>query len=295
MISLCEYIKHSDNIQITYKEYLSFFEDTLLYESVKRKDGVLKGLDYLGFGRYGKDGVVMYVSRDGKLEKVEGDEDATDRTKEEKASMKSISKKLNNHIDEITETLKVSKDEVIHAFKQKKTFNFLKSVGWSIEKAAEAASKGFKTFNVALKGTFEELGKTGTFKKLQKGAMKVDEVMDKHPVLKKVGGVAVAGFLIYQWNNMAFSGDFDDDFDVTKIGEALTGNYNIADVFASPSGLKGLAQLAVGVGVGATFPWAKIGPATLKTAMLYTGAKQAGNSALAKKAFSALKAAINTK
>lgn len=282
--------------RITYEHYCSILDGA---RTIDLNEGIgdiarSKGLEYFGFGRWGKNGEVKYTSKDGKLVQFEpaddGSPDSTDKDDED-ASVAHVAKKLQKHVESIASDLKVSKDSVVEAFKQPTAFKFMKSIGFGIKKAGDAALKGLQTLNVGMKATFEEMHKTGALKKIESGAMKLDEVLNKYPAVKKIGGAAIAGFLIYQWQNMAFSGDLDDDYDVTSISSALAGDYSIKDVFASPQGLKNLTQLAVGIATGVTFPWGKIGPTTLMAAALYTGAKKAGNSELAKKALEKFKAA----
>lgn len=257
-------------------------------------DARRRGLEYQGFGRWGNDGEVKFKSDNGKLIPFTPSDDhkqISNVPEKEKASLDNISQKLKSHVDNISNDLSASRDSVVAAFKQPTAYRFMKSIGFGLEKAGQAALKGLQTLNVVMKSTFEELHKTGVLKKLENGAIKVDDVLNRYPTMKKIGGVAIAGFLVYQWQHMAFSGDLDDDFDISSIASAMAGSYTIKDVFASPQGLKGLTQLATGIATGVTFPWGKIGPATLAMAALYTGAKQAGNTTLAKKAMEKFKAA----
>jgi hypothetical protein len=280
---------------MTYEVYCSILDGkkvTSLHEGVSDL-AKRKGLEYLGFGRWGKNGEVKFKSKDDKLVPyvaTDNDSDGNkDKSDAEKVNLVNVVKKLKQHVNDIASDLKVSKESIADAFKQPTTFKFMKSIGFGLKKAGEAALKGVQTLNVGMKATFEEMHKSGVLKKLESGAIKIDDALNKYPTLKKIGGAAVAGFLIYQWQNMSFSGDLDDDFDVSSITAALAGDYTIKDVFTSPQGMKGLVQLATGIATGVTFPWGKIGPATLTAAALYTGAKKAGNTDLAKRAMDMLK------
>jgi hypothetical protein len=296
--SFKQYINEEKDIDyvienMTYEVYCSILdgnEVTSLHEGVSDL-AKSKGLEYLGFGRWGKNGEVNFKSKDGKLiPYVAGDsDDGKDKSNTEKANLGNVAVKLKQHVNDIAKDLEVSKESIVDAFKQPTTYKFMKSIGFGLKKAGDAALKGVQTLNVGMKATFEEMFKTDTLKKLESGAIKIDDALNKYPALKRVGGAAVAGFLIYQWQHMSFSGDLDDDFDVTSIGAALAGDYSIRDVFASPQGMKGLVQLATGIATGVTFPWGKIGPATLTAAALYTGAKKSGNANLAKKAMGMVK------
>lgn len=139
---------------------------------------------------------------------------------------------------------------------------------------ADATTHVLAFANNAARSAFTEIAKTKAVKKLQSGLLTVDKFLDKHPVIKKMTGPMVAGALCYQWMNMAFSGDFDDDFDVSAIGNAMSGEYSVHDLLSSSSGLKSMAQLALGVDTGglASFPWHA--SLNIGFAALYTGAKK---------------------
>ena len=78
----------------------------------------------------------------------------------------------------------------------------------------------------------------------------------KHPKVKTVAGLVVAGFLIYQWTQMvSFTGDIEFDFDQSLLFSAIQGNYSLADVFASADGIHMLMFIATGVLTGISFPW----------------------------------------
>ena len=279
------------NTHLTLEIYQSLLEDIDVENLEEESVGELakkQGLDYFGFGRYGKDETITHISDKGKLKKVEP-RPANDKNEDEKIQIKNVAKKLKSHAETLSKDLGATTEEIKKAFKQKDAYSFMKQIGFGFNNAATLALDTMKTFNVGLKSIFEEIHKSKILKKVEVGAIKVDEFLDKYPPLKKIGGVAVAGFLIYQWQNMAFSGDFDDDFDVSTIGAALTGSYSVKDVFSSPQGLKNLTQLTAGIVAGVTFPWGKVLPATLRLAVLYTGAKKLKNKELMEKIKAKLK------
>lgn len=198
-------------------------------------------------------------------------------------------------LNEISKVLREPKADIMQALNEPTTKHMLNAAGGSIKALSKAALEVLKVPNTALGKTFEELHKTNAFKKLQNGTIKVDAFLKKHPNIKKIGGGLMAGAMIYQWLNMSFSGDFDDDFNIGHIGEALMGNYSVEAFVASPSGAKALAQLAAGIATGgvASFPWAS--GMNITFAAIYTAAKKNGDKDLMKKAQQLIRKSFNKK
>lgn len=195
--------------------------------------------------------------------------------KETGPSIKNIKLDIQTELTALSKHLNVSSRDIQVAVLQRDVKAVLSH---GISALADATTSVLSFANNIALSTFEELAKTATIKKLQSGVITVDRFLDKHPVLKKMTGPLVAGALCYQWMNMAFSGDFDDDFDVSSIGSAMAGEYSVHDLLSSPSGLKSMAQLAIGVVSGgvASFPWsAKL---NIGFAAVYTGAKKLKSS-----------------
>ena len=157
----------------------------------------------------------------------------------------SIAKKT---MGEIVDTTKLDVKDIIKAFKNKEVFNVLKKFGFSIKKIFGAYSKALKLINGGLGKVFKKLHNSKVFQKIHDGTMKVDEVLKEYPILKKIGGVAVAGLLVWIWLNMSFTGvSLDFDINQGAVLDALSGNYSLADLFSSPDGLKTLSFLALGL------------------------------------------------
>lgn len=195
-------------------------------------------------------------------------------------SIRRILDKLMDNFKSIADDLKVSYDTIKDVFKKPEFFKVLKAFGFSIKRMAAAAMKAVKSLNIILLDVFEQMHENGDFNILVSGGKKADYFLNKYPRLKRVTGPMVAGFLIYQWQNMSFSGDFENDFNVSNIANAMSGRFSIEDVFASPNGLKALAQLGTGLALGISFPWGAILPATIYLAFLYTGANRVRDPAL---------------
>lgn len=188
----------------------------------------------------------------------------------------------------IAEEFRVPLSDIAKAFRSKDLFLLLKGVGFSLSALVNALTKFTSLLPQGLTALFKVLTKNRVFQALQDGAMSVDEFLDSHPILRKLAGPALAGFLLWIWLNMSFVGDFSSDFDVTLILDALKGRFSVRDLFVSPQGLAMLALLFSGVSTGAGVAWLGSSAYNLMLAFLYTGAKKARDSGLAAK----IKAAI---
>jgi hypothetical protein len=274
-----------DNIESIVENAIDDF-DYCLFEATK---GLPDGAQIV-FGKVIKDGNQIGIVKDQTFVPLDSERDGKN-VDQSKASVKNVFRRLKHEAISIAADLGASKEEVANAFKQKDVKSALGKVGYSLKKAGDAVSKTVGVINTALSQSFQEIEKAGGLKKLKAGTQKVDEFLDKHPVVKKMAGPLVAGALLYQWNNMSFSGDFNDDFDITSMINATVGDYAISDLVSSSSGAKALTQLIVGLATGkvlssaVSFPW-KLG---IQAAIVYTGAKKAGQSDLVKKAMQKIK------
>lgn len=68
-------------------------------------------------------------------------------------------------------------------------------------------------------------------------------------------GPVIAGVLVLIWLNMAFTGDFDYDFDMEAIKKALIGEFSLQDLFFSDEGKRLLMLLVTGKVLNLGFPW----------------------------------------
>ena len=100
----------------------------------------------------------------------------------------------------------------------------------------------------------------------------IDGLLEKFPVIKKMGGPVVAAILLLVWMNMSFTGDWHSDMNMAPILKAFTGDYNLTELFLSDAGIEMLALLGLGMTVGLSFPWLQ-GLSTTKkvvAAFIYT-------------------------
>lgn len=234
------------------------------------------------FGRVIKDSKVIGKIVKGKFVHIESN--ATDKDIESApAHVRNIYKRLKADVDLIANDLSVSVNEVATAIANDPSGRILKKFGYSFSAIGKAVSKTFGLIDTSLRQACVELDKSGALNKLKSGTIKADKFLAEHPTIKKLAGPLVAGALYYQWNHMAFSGNFDNDFDTTDFVNAAVGDFSLEKLLASPEGVKSTIQFMAGLALGLTFPW-PMAISSFKAAMVYTGAKKLKNSELAKKA-----------
>jgi hypothetical protein len=182
--------------------------------------------------------------------------------------------KLKDFINQIVTDFKIGIKDVIAAFKQHDVFALLKAVRFEVKVLLKSIHAFTGLIPKGLIKTFEKLHETRAFKKLASGAMKVDELMDQHPVLKKVAGLALAGFLLWIWLSMSFTGNPAFDFDMNSVFDALHGSFSIYDLFVSPEGMAMLTLLAAGMFTSIGPTWLGSSIYNLLVALVYTGASK---------------------
>ena len=185
-------------------------------------------------------------------------------------------------VNNLSKDLGVARDELVNAIKEKSVFRAVKAVGLG---GGKVALDGLKFIDSAVNFAADKVAATQMVQGLQKGTVKVDEFLNKYPKLKTAGGVAIAGFLTYQWLQMSFSGNLDSDYDLSSIPEAIAGNIGFTEVLATPAGIKGMGLLAAGLATGGMSTLWAGGRKGMMMAAAYTGAKKAGNSKLANNIF----------
>ena len=205
------------------------------------------------------------------------DKPSADRFNEPLSKHPTLKKELSATADEFVEDFGIARENIKAAWKEKSVFKLVKAVGLG---GAKVAKDGLQFVDDAVNIAADKVAATKAIQGLQKGLIKVDEFMDKYPKLKTASGVAIAGFLTYQWLSMSFSGNLDSDYDLSSIPEAIAGNIGFADVLATPAGIKGLGLLATGIvtGGGLKTLWLG-GKKGMMMAAAYTGAMKIGDKA----------------
>jgi hypothetical protein len=186
---------------------------------------------------------------------------------------------------DIAKQAKVGVDELVLAFKNKDIFNLFKAVHFNLKTLWRAIHEFTALIPKGLVTALEELQQSAVGKGVARGTKVIDELLAKHPVLKKLAGPAIAGLLLWMWMNCSFVGNVDFDFDMSYIVDAFTGHYTLYDLFASPDGLANVITTLSGLALGISFPWLLSNTASLLVAIAYTGAKQLKDRDLTKKLY----------
>lgn len=170
----------------------------------------------------------------------------------------SITGGIKKKIDFIKEVAKVAGNKLVDLlvmFKDSRFFKIFKVIGFSIKKIVDLFKKGIQTYNKIQNILADKIASMGGVKFLKKNLHALDDFFDEHPVLKKIGGVAVAGLLFYIWTQMSFTPDLEYSMDFKDMILALNGSFSLGDLFASESGVTMLMYLASGLLLGISTPW----------------------------------------
>ena len=192
-------------------------------------------------------------------------------------------KDLKSHVDSVVKSVGVDAKLVTKAFKEPSVYNTVNALGGSVNAAAKTAIGGLRTIGKTLNVGGAAVTDTKAFKQLEKGIIKADELMDKHPSLKVIGSAALVGLATKQWLDMSFSGDIESDYDLSIIADAAQGKAKFADFIGTPEGVKGMALLGAGLATGGAPLWIGGMPAGLGLALAYSGLKAAGETEAGKK------------
>ena len=159
-----------------------------------------------------------------------------------------------NFFTEFANLLGRNINDLVIFFKNTKVFQFFKLIKFSLEDFFSIVKKGFQAYRTLQLEISKYVHSTKVGQWTQKELTKLDEFLQKNPTIKKLGGVAVGGILIYIWMNMSFTGDWKYDFDFSDILNALVGKFTLTELFSGPEGTRMLLLLVTGV-IGLTFPW----------------------------------------
>lgn len=176
-------------------------------------------------------------------------------------SVPSFLSKSVNFIKNIAEQLSLKLTDVMKLFANKSVFQFFQKIRWNLDYLFKLIKDGHKAYTQLLSAISEYVSKTKVGKWTEDKLKDLDKWLQNHPKTKKIGGIVVAGLLIYIWFNMTFVGDVKYDFDLTDVYSALSGKYTLSTLFAGTSGTKLLMLFATGM-IGLSFPWP--GPTSVK-------------------------------
>ncbi len=183
---------------------------------------------------------------------------------------------------EFTSILKkndISLKHLIKAFKDRDFFALLRFFKFSLKSCFQAINKATKLMHGGLLKAFRELHKdSGLMARLRQGGAELDAFLNKHPILKKVTGIAIAGILLYIWLNMTFLGDLDYDMDISAMFMAVKGSFSIETLFLTPEGNMMLVLFLTGFASGGMISFAWLGGSlyNLVLAIIYVLFKKSG-------------------
>jgi len=208
------------------------------------------------------------------------------------ASLARIFGPLLDDLKKVAETVKefLSIGDILNALKERSVFAFFRAIGFKFVQMFRALSEFGRAWRQGLGRIFEELTKNRVFDKIRAGVMKVDEVLDRYPLLKKIGGLVIAGILIYIWLNMTFIGDMEYDMNLGSIAAALVGSFTLVDLFVSPAGVMMITLFATGGII--SVPWLGASTLNMTLALAYTAIAKAREHGPA--VLSRIKSMINT-
>ena len=295
---------HRELQECTYEDWCDILDNIVLTEK-KEPSWVNKGIKYIQ--QYIKDrpqsdtakDMKKYLatqdkdtkkdsedSVDTKTSSNDPDKPSKDRYNEPLSKHPTLKKALTAEVNNLVKDVGVARDNLVKAIKEKSVFRAVKAVGMA---GGKVALDGLKTIDSAVNFAADKVAATNAVQGLQKGLIKVDEFLDKYPKLKTASGVAIAGFLTYQWLQMSFSGNLDSEYDLSSIPEAIAGNIGFTDVLATPAGVKGMGLLAAGLATGGLSALWLGGRRGMMLAAAYTGAKKLGDKKTENKLFTKMR------
>jgi len=145
-------------------------------------------------------------------------------------------------------------EDIVSLFKDSRVFKFFNAIKFNLAILWKYIKAGFSAYIDLQKAIAEYVASTKVVKWTTSALHDLDKFLQNHPKLRRIGGFAVAGLLIYIWLNMSFTGDFAYDFDFSDILLAVGGKYSLGTLFGGPEGTRMLMLFATGV-IGLSFPW----------------------------------------
>lgn len=216
-------------------------------------------------------------------------------------SLQVIKKEIIEIFKEIKKTIvdsglsvRLSAQDIIRAFKSKNIYEALKYFGFSLRNALNAVDILTSSTKNAFYKLFDDLRKVNSIKDFDERSKKIDEILERHPIAKKLTGPVVAGMLLMTWLNMTFIGNFKYDMDISTWFKALKGDFSVHDLFISSKGMTMLSFLMLGVASGGavSFAWLGSTVANLSLALVYVIMVKTG---VDKRVLNKVKAHINKK
>jgi len=163
-----------------------------------------------------------------------------------------------NFIKDLATASKQKLEDVIKLFKNSKTYEFFKRIGWSIAKLYAIVKQGYKVYvnfgKVIHKFLLDNKYTSDATKWTDKQVKALHDYLETHPTIKHLAAPMIAAFLMYMWIYSANLGEIGD-FDVTDIFKAIAGKYDLYDLLGNGQLLKVIVTLVTGVVFKTTFPY----------------------------------------
>ena len=183
---------------------------------------------------------------------------------------RNIRKKI-DFIKELASTTGNKLKDLLVMFKNTKVFSIFKAIGFSLKKLALMFKKGIDAYNSIQNILPQKIYELGGVQYIKKNLHKLDDFLKNHPVLKKIGGFAIAGLLLYIWLNMSYDPvDVEWSLSFEDMLLALSGKFSLAALFASPGGVKMLIYLVIGMATGGVWYYPGTQLSQIVTGVLYS-------------------------
>ena len=153
-------------------------------------------------------------------------------------------------------------------------YKLLSALKFNITQIMKAIGAVQKLAASGLLYTLNEISGGNIQKKISTGAIKVNELIQKYPILSKVTKYVLAGLIIWMWTRMTFIGDFEFDFDLSIAFDALNGTYTLSHLLGTPKGLEFITLFFTGQFAGLSFDWIAGTPILIVVMLLYTVSKR---------------------
>lgn len=164
--------------------------------------------------------------------------------------------------------------DLIIAMLKRDFYNILHLLKFNIHQLLQALGSIQRLIsNGILKILSEIAARSKTIKNNRERLQIIDEFLNKYPILKYLAGPALAGLLFWMWMNIAFLGNFDSDFDLKYIADALVGKFTVYDLFGSEQGLSMVIMFFAGLMQIFTFNWFIAAPFVVPIAIIYSFSK----------------------
>lgn len=184
-------------------------------------------------------------------------------------------------IIEISKNFKLGVDVLVKAFKDRHIYNTLKAFGFNFILILKSLRAITGLLSGGLRAVMNEIVDTKLFQEIKNGTVKIDDLLETHPILKRLVGVPLAGLIFYISLHIPCIGDFHFDFDFQDIFDALKGTYKVTDIFANADALINVALLLTGTWVSMNFPWLSKDVYTILVGVVYTAFRNTDQANLA--------------